>query len=90
MAKYYDIGNLLILLKGLDEKGRIESVVPTSVKSVSFNDMEGHTYVGVFKVSYKGTNRYRLFKVVFNSSCLEYNQEAIDYMRECLVGFGFA
>lgn len=46
MAKYYKIGNLLSLLKGLDEKGRIETVVPTSVKSVSFNDMEGHTYVG--------------------------------------------
>lgn len=56
MAKYYEIGNLLSLLRGLDEKGRIESVIPTSVKSVSFNDMEGHTYVGVFKVSYKGTD----------------------------------
>lgn len=90
MAKYYKIGNLLSLLKGLDEKGRIESVVPTSVKSVSFNDMEGHTYVGVFKVSYKGTERYRLFKVVFNSSDLDYEYDAMDYMHECLVSFGFA
>lgn len=90
MVKYYKIGNLLSLLKGLDEKGRIESVVPTSVKSVSFNDMEGHTYVGVFKVSYKGTERCRLFKVVFNSSDLDYEHDAIDYMRECLVGFGLA
>lgn len=90
MAKYYKIGNLLSLLKGLDEKGRIESVVPTSVKSVSFNDMEGHTYVGVYKVSYKGTNRYRLFKVVFNSSDLDYEYDAMDYMHECLVSFGFA
>lgn len=90
MAKYYKIGNLLSLLKGLDEKGRIESVVPTSVKSVSFNDMEGHTYVGVYKVSYKGTNRYRLFKVVFNSSDLDYEQDAIEYMTECLVGFELA
>lgn len=90
MAKYYKIGNLLSLLKGLDEKGRIESVVPTSVKSISFNDMEGHTYVGVYKVYYKGTNRYRLFKVVFNSSDLGYDQDAMEYMTECLVGFGFA
>lgn len=90
MANYYKIGNLLSLLKGLDEKGRIESVVPTSVKSVSFNDMEGHTYVGVFKVSYKGTERYRLFKVVFNSSDLDYEYDAMDYMHECLVSFGFA
>lgn len=90
MAKYYKIGNLLSLLKGLDEKGRIESVVPTSVKSVSFNDMEGHTYVGVFKVSYKGTERYRLFKVVFNSFDLDYEYDAMDYMHECLVSFGFA
>lgn len=90
MAKYYKIGNLLSLLKGLDEKGRIESVVPTSVKSVSFNDMEGYTYVGVFKVSYKGTERYRLFKVVFNSSDLDYEYDAMDYMHECLVSFGFA
>lgn len=90
MAKYYKIGNLLSLLKGLDEKGRIETVVPTSVNSVSFNDMEGHTYVGVYKVSYKGTNRYRLFKVVFNSSDLGYDQDAMEYMTECLVGFGFA
>ena len=90
MAKYYKIDNLLSLLKGLDEKGRIESVVPTSVKSVSFNDMEGHTYVGVFKVSYKGTERYRLFKVVFNSSDLDYEYDAMDYMHECLVSFGFA
>lgn len=90
MAKYYKIGNLLSLLKGLDEKGRIEFVVPTSVKSVSFNDMEGHTYVGVFKVSYKGTERYRLFKVVFNSSDLDYEYDAMDYMHECLVSFGFA
>ena len=90
MAKYYKIGNLLSLLKDLDEKGRIESVVPTSVKSVSFNDMEGHTYVGVFKVSYKGTERYRLFKVVFNSSDLDYEYDAMDYMHECLVSFGFA
>lgn len=90
MAKYYKIGNLLSLLKGLDEKGRIETVVPTSVKSVSFNDMEGHTYVGVYKVSYKGTNRYRLFKVVFNSSDLDYEYNAMDYMHECLVSFGFA
>ena len=87
MAKYYKIGNLLSLLKRLDEKGRIESVVPTSVKSVSFNDMEGHTYVGVYKVSYKGTNRYRLFKVVFNSFDLLYDQDAMEYMTECLVGF---
>jgi hypothetical protein len=90
MAKCYKIGNLLSLLKGLDEKGRIESVVPTSVKSVSFNDMEGHTYVGIFKVSYKGTERYRLFKVVFNSSDLDYEYDAMDYMHECLVSFGFA
>lgn len=90
MAKYYKISNLLSLLKGLDEKGRIESVVPTSVNSVSFNDMEGHTYVGVFKVSYKGTDRYRLFKVVFNSSDLDYEYDAMDYMHECLVSFGFA
>ena len=90
MVKYYEIGNMLSLLKGLDEKGRIESVVPTSVKSVSFNDMEGHTYVGVFKVSYKGTERYRLFKVVFNSSDLLYDQDAMEYMTECLVGFELA
>jgi hypothetical protein len=90
MAKHYKIGNLLGLLKGLDEKGRIESVVPTSVKSVSFNDMEGHTYVGVYKVSYKGTNRYRLFKVVFNSFDLLYDQDAMEYMTECLVGFELA
>lgn len=90
MAKYYKIGNLLSLLKGLDEKGRIESVVPTSVKSVSFNDMEGHTYVGVYKVSYKGTDRYRLFKVVFNSSDLCYDQDAMEYMNECLVGYELA
>lgn len=90
MAKYYEIGNLLSLLRGLDEKGRIESVIPTSVKSVLFNDMEGHTYIGVFKVSYKGTDRYRLFKVVFNSFDLEYGQDAIEYMRECCVGFGLA
>lgn len=90
MAKYYKIGNLLSLLKGLDEKGRIESVVPTSVKSVSFNDMEGHTYVGVYKVSYKGTNRYRLFKVIFNSFDLLYDQDAMEYMTECLVGFELA
>ena len=90
MAKYYKIDNLLSLLKGLDEKGRIESVVPTSVKSVSFNDMEGHTYVGVFKVSYKGTERYRLFKVIFNSFDLLYDQDAMEYMTECLVGFELA
>ena len=90
MAKYYKIGNLLSLLKGLDEKGRIESVVPISVKSVSFNDMEGHTYVGVYKVSYKGTNRYRLFKVIFNSFDLLYDQDAMEYMTECLVGFELA
>ena len=45
---------------------------------------------GVYKVYYKGTNRYRLFKVVFNSSDLDYEQDAIEYMTECLVGFGFA
>lgn len=45
---------------------------------------------GVYKVSYKGTNRYRLFKVVFNSSDLGYDQDAMEYMTECLVGFGFA
>lgn len=88
LAKYYEIGNFLSLLRGLDEKGRLESVVPTSVKSVSFSDMEGHTYVGVLKVSYKGTNRYRLFKVVFNSTYLDYEQEPIDYLRDCLLGFG--
>lgn len=89
MAKYYELDWLLTKLCELDSQGKIESVVPTSVKSVSFNDMEGHTYVGVFKVTYSSNKRYRLFKVIFKSTYLEGGQDPLDYMRDCLEDAGF-
>lgn len=88
MANFYKIDDLLARLKTLKKEGKVDFVFPTSVKSVSFDDKVGHTYVGVYKVHYNESQRYRLFKVVFNSSYLDEGYEPLQYLRVCAGNYG--
>lgn len=87
MLKCHEFDTILKQLQELKLLGEIEFVYPTSVKVAPFKDREDGTYVGILRVDYNNTTRYRLFKVVFKWKPLERNSDVLAYMRKCLLDY---
>lgn len=81
--KIYNINTLKNLID--NNINKIKEIKITSVKDVDFNSMEGFTYVANVKLILN-SNRYKLFKTMFNSSYLEYEHEtARDFIEDYLI-----
>lgn len=87
MLKCREFGKVLNELQELEKLGEVEFVYPTSVKVAPFKDKEDGTYVGILKVDYNSTTRYRLFKVVFNWRPSERASDVLAYMCRCLMEY---
>ena len=65
MVNVYTQDNIYKLIQNNKEK--IRDVKVTSVKTIDFNSMVGHTYIGIVKLILN-SGRSKLYRVVFNST----------------------
>lgn len=67
-----------------NNKDKIRDAKVTSIKDIDFNSMVGHTYIGIVKLILN-SGRSKLYRVVFNSTYLDYEDATPqDYLESWL------